>query len=440
MASAGQSVEAKPLGLGGPPRPARPVDPTPNEPEASLLFGYGSLIQRWAPVLSRYAIATVAAASALLVDLSLREYMPWAATYPTPMFLAAVMLSAWYGGTGPGLLAVLFSVLAIDYYWGRPIYSFRVTAPDVPLLVVFSLSALFIAWLTGVQRRAEDQLREAHDELETRVRVRTAELERSNEALLAEFVERQRAEEALHKAQGDLARVASATTMGELAASIAHEVNQPLAAVVTNADACLRWLAAESPNLEEAREAARRIVRDGNRAGEVIKQIRALVQQAPPEQAPVDINNLIVETIALARSETLRNQVLIRTEREANPATVPGDRVQLQQVLLNLILNGIEAMSTVRDRPRELVLTTKREPATGEIVVSVRDCGIGLDPRNADQLFNAFFTTKPQGMGMGLSIARSIISAHGGRLWAAPNSDHGATFHFTVPAGGQSAS
>ena len=252
--------------------------------------------------------------------------------------------------------------------------------------------------------------------------------------IVTDITERKRAEEELHTAREELARVARVTTMGEFAASIAHEVNQPLAAVVTNANAGLRWLAAASPNLDEAREVLGRIIRDGNRASDVIARIRALTRKTTTEKVPLDINDAIEDVIAIARGEMRRNGVTLRMELALDLPPVLGDRVQLQQVMLNLVMNGIEATNSIGDRPRELVVATQRGRADG-LHVTVRDSGIGLEPRNAQRIFDAFYTTKREGMGMGmgLSISRTIIEAHQGRLWATSNDGPGATFHFTLP-------
>jgi PAS domain S-box-containing protein len=247
-----------------------------------------------------------------------------------------------------------------------------------------------------------------------------------------DITERKRAEEELRTAQGELARVTRVTAMGELAASIAHEVNQPLAAVVTNGNAGLRWLAAASPNLGEAREALGRIIRDGNRASDVIARIRALLKKTSIEKERLNMNEAIQDVIAIAQGEMRRNGVTLRTELSEDLPSVIGDRVQLQQVALNLIMNGIEAMSAVGDRPRELVVATQMDGADG-LHVTVQDSGIGLEPQNPQRIFDAFYTTKREGMGMGLSISRSIIEAHNGRLWATSNDGPGATLHFTLP-------
>ena len=243
---------------------------------------------------------------------------------------------------------------------------------------------------------------------------------------------RKRAEEELHEAQAGLAHVTRVTALGELAASIAHEVNQPLAAVVTNAAACLRWLDRETPNLDEARGTVRSIIKDGSRAGEVIQRVRALVNKTAGQKAPLHLNEVVDEVITLVQHELFSHRVLLRLELAPALPLVLADRIQLQQVILNLVVNGIEAMQAVTDRPRELVIQTHQDE-THQILLTVKDCGIGIAADNADRLFDAFFTTKSSGMGMGLSICRSIVDAHGGRLSASGNVGPGATFQFTLP-------
>jgi PAS domain S-box-containing protein len=240
-----------------------------------------------------------------------------------------------------------------------------------------------------------------------------------------------RAEEALRQAQADLARVNRVTTMGELTASLAHELNQPIAAAVINANTCLRWLTRDHPDVEQARAAALRIVKDGTRAADIISRIRLLFKKGTPQRELVDVNEVIREMIVLLGGETIRYSISVRTELAADLPQVMGDRVQLQQVLMNLMINGIDAMKDV-DGTREFAIQSQRGE-NEEVVVSVSDTGVGLPAHQAEQIFNAFFTTKPHGTGMGLRISRSIIESHGGRLWAADNSPRGASFHFTLP-------
>jgi signal transduction histidine kinase len=219
--------------------------------------------------------------------------------------------------------------------------------------------------------------------------------------------------------------------MGEMAASIAHEVNQPLSAIVNNGSACLRWLSSDSPNLDEAREAAQDIIREGNRAGEVITRIRAFLRRSDTGKAQLDINQTIRDVVILTRNEAVGKGIALQMELAAGLPAVFGDRVQLQQVILNLVMNGVDAMSLVTDRPRELLISS-RQYQSEQALVAVRDSGVGLDGLDLEEIFNAFYTTKPQGMGMGLAISRSIIEDHGGQLWAVPNNGPGATFQFTL--------
>ena len=258
-------------------------------------------------------------------------------------------------------------------------------------------------------------------------------------AFVLDLTDRKHVEGALRDAQNNLAHVVRITTLGELAASIAHEVNQPLAAVVTNAAACLRWLNRETPDLNEVRDAVELIISDGNRAGEVIQRVRALVNKTAPQKVLLNINDVVNEVITLVQHELFSHRVSRRMELAPGLPMVLADRVQLQQVILNLVINGIEAMQPLTDQPRELVILTHQDEAH-QVVVAVKDCGTGISTENADRLFNPFFTTKSSGMGMGLSICRSIIEIHGGRLWATANVPHGATFQFTLPVNTDTAS
>ena len=245
--------------------------------------------------------------------------------------------------------------------------------------------------------------------------------------------ERQRAEETLRKSQAELAHVTRVMTMGELAASIAHEINQSLAAVVNNANACLRWLANDSPDLDEARDAAQAVVRDGKRAGEVIARIRTILKKTNTEKRRVDINQTIREIVALVRDTTVRNNVTLRMDLAEGLPHVRGDHVQLQQVILNLVMNGIEAMAPLTDRPRQIFIESQQRES-GSVLVAVHDTGVGIESNESDKIFDAFYTTKADGLGMGLAISRSIIEGHGGQLSAVPTNGLGSTFQFTLPA------
>ena len=270
------------------------------------------------------------------------------------------------------------------------------------------------ARLVYERRQAEEDLRRARDELEMKVAERTDELRRMT---------------------AELARVARVTALGELAASIAHEINQPLGAIGANAKAALNWLAVANPNLQLVGEALADIVTDSNRAGDVIQRIRQLTTKSDPRMSRLNLNDVIHDVVALVRSEVQRHRASLHLALAPTLPSTDGDRVQLQQVVINLVMNGVEAMGAVDDRARDLVIRSNVLDRD-QVLVAVQDTGVGLDPRHADQLFDAFFTTKPAGMGIGLSISRSIIEGHGGRLWATPNPPHGATFQFALPVRG----
>jgi len=375
----------------------------------------------------RYGLAVISVAAALVITRSLEQY-----TDITPLFYAAIVASAWFGGMGPGLLAVVLAAVALDYFFIPPLYTLRPDLKQISFLAVFSILAVLTSWMSTKRKHAEQALREARDDLELRVEERTAELRQANDTL------RERGE-ALQKVQTELAHVSRVMTLGELTASIAHEVNQPLAAIVTNGNACLRWLAGATPNLDEARLAVQRIIKDSYRASEVISRIRTLVKKTPPRSDWIDLNELITEVFALAQSEARRNRVLLHQQLSANLPRVRGDRVQLQQVILNLIINGLEAIAKSKDGKRELSVKSDLDEANN-VVIAVSDSGAGLDTANLEQIFDAFFTTKPDGMGMGLAISRTIIESHGGRLWATANSPRGAVFQFSLPADVENAS
>ncbi len=273
---------------------------------------------------------------------------------------------------------------------------------------------------TAALKRAKAEIKGLNEELEQRV------VERTNQLMLAS--------EALREAQTQLAHVNRVTTMGELSASIAHEVMQPIAATVNNAQAALRFLNAQPPNLEEAREALGATVKASNRTTDVIERIRALVKKAPPRKDALEINGAILEVIALTRGEVVKNGVSVQTQLAEGLPLIQGDRVQLQQVILNLIINAVEAMSAVSEGARELLISTGKD-ASGGVLVAVRDSGPGLNPESFDHLFDAFYTTKPRGMGMGLSICRSIVEAHGGQIWASRTAGPGTALQCTLPVG-----
>ena len=337
-----------------------------------------------------------------------------------------------------------------EVFWSREIYRIFGLDPDQT-----SLNIELIKKLRHPNDRAlaaqtlDGALRERKDfEFESRIvlpdgsirHVRSVGRPVINDAgVLVEFVgavmdvtEGKMREEALRKSQADLAHVARVATLGEMSASIAHEINQPLAAAVTSASACLRWLDAQKP--EEARRSALRVIAEGHRASEIIGRIRSLTKKTPPQKDWLDVNESIHEVIALARSEIQRNNIALETQLSQQVPVILADRVQLQQVILNLMMNSIEAMSGLSDGPRELLVRSGTDESK-HVVISVQDSGPGIDPGSLDHLFEAFYTTKPQGLGMGLAICRSIIDAHGGRLWATVNTPRGAVFQFILPVG-----
>jgi C4-dicarboxylate-specific signal transduction histidine kinase len=341
--------------------------------------------------LLQYGLAVISCGLALAVA--------WPIDAPSSCFLLAVMVSSLFGGLGPGLLSVALSALAFEHFFLWRTFSPTHEPATFLRFAVFLAATLLITGLMEVKRRVEES--------------------------------RTRAQEALRQAQSDLARVNRLATMGELTASLAHEVNQPIAAAVTDANTCLRWLARDQPDIEEARQAASRVVKDATRAAQIINRIRSVFKKSTAERGLVDVNEVIHEMIMLLRSEATRYSVSVRTELAADLPQVMGDRVQLQQVLMNLMINGIDAMKDV-DGTRELVIKSRRGEDE-QLMVAVSDTGVGLPRQQADQIFDAFFTTKVHGTGMGLRISRSIVESHGGRLWAGENLPRGASFQLTLP-------
>ena len=385
-----------------------------------------SLPDRVTVVALKYGLAILTVTSALLITQSLKPTV-----FPTPLFFGAIVISTWFGGTGPGLLAVALATCLLDFYFISPGHSLVLRTSDLPYLAQFVLPALLSGWFTKKRKEAETALKQGRDQLEVKVQERTAELRRTNEQLESEIVERKRAEEAVHKTQANLAHLTRVMTMSELATSIAHEVNQPLAAIVTNGAAGMRWLGSEPPNFERARDSIARIINEGNRASEVINRIRALSRKALPQRSVIRVNEVIHEVVSLVGTELAKNRVALTCELQRDLPPVLGDRIQLQQVVLNLVMNAIEAM-VVTQGSRELLIGSRTGEA-GQVQVMVRDSGVGLGQEDLERAFEAFFTTKEDGIGMGLSISRTIVESHGGRLWAERNPGSGATFRFSLP-------
>jgi PAS domain S-box-containing protein len=463
--------------------------------------------------LLRYGAALLLVGAALLVSLLVQPYVSDAFLV---LFVAAVMLSGWFGRTGPGLFSVVLSVLAVDYYFIAPARAFVMDVEEIPYFLSFLLCSVLASWLSSARSLAEERqkahldelfqqapeaimlvdlrdrvlrvnrefsrifqytadevvtglstafivpeelrqqaiasrkqlVRGEHVSLETIRRRKDGSLLHVSEmafpvivggqqiahyVIIRDISETRHAAEALQKAQADLAHLSRVTTMGELTASIAHEVNQPIAAVVTNGNAAMRWLAKQPPNLDEVREALSWIIRDANRAGAVIGRIRSLVKKTAAQMTPLNINELIHGVLVLTNNEIKRENIVVKTDLGDLPEVI-GDRVQLQQVILNLIINSIEAMADITDRRRELQINSSSDNDC--VLIQVQDSGPGWKAEHGDSMFDAFFTTKTNGMGMGLAISRSIIEAHGGRLWATLASPHGAVLNFTIPITG----
>jgi PAS domain S-box-containing protein len=491
-----------------------------------------------------YGVAVLLVTSTMIISHWLTPHLG----FPGTLFLCAVILSAWFGGVGPGLVATALSALAFHYSFLHPIPSFGPPPREMPRLVMYAISNLLVGLLSAAQRSATESIRRTRDDLKLTVQ----DLHISNEALHAEsrerkqaeqkfrgllesapeamivmnrhgkivlvnaqveklfgyqrddllgqevevlvperfrdrhpqhrseffaqprvrpmgeglqlygrrkdgtefpveislspleteegtlvsgavrdLTERTRAEEALRQAKADLTHVSRVTTMGELTASLAHEIKQPIAAAVTDANTCLRWLGRNQPDLAEAREAASRVIKDATRAADIISRVRLLFEKGTPQQELVDVNEVIQEMIVLLRGEATAYSISVRTELAEDLSRVMGDRMQLQQVLMNLMMNSIEAMKNM-DGTRELTIQSQHSD-DGQVLISVSDTGVGLPPEKAEQIFDPFFTTKIHGTGMGLRISRSIVESHGGCLWAANNSPCGARFAFTLP-------
>ena len=401
---------------------------------AARAITVGGVVTRWRrrqpkPIVLRYGLAALLVGLALTLTLTFQVFET---DRPTLfLFFAAIVASAWFGGVGPGCVAVVLSVPAGLYFYSTRLMAFTITLDNSLLFLFFTVCAMAGGAISSRQRVAEERLQRAHRQLQ----LKAEELEGINAALREEMSERRRTESALHETQMELTRVARLTTMGELVASIAHEINQPLAAITTTAASCLRWLEGDRPNLREAREAATRLVRDGERAGEVIRYVRAMARRSVAEQVAVDVNAAISDAVSLASHELRKNQIDLLMELVGDEMIVLGDRIQLQQVFLNLIMNAIESLCTITNRVRTLRIQS-RLGERGLVKVIIEDHGAGIPQNILDSLFDAFVTTKTEGMGLGLSICRSILDAHGGAVEAHARAPFGAVLSVTLPVKG----
>jgi C4-dicarboxylate-specific signal transduction histidine kinase len=348
------------------------------------------------------------------------------------LFFVAIALAAWFGGPGPGWLSVVLSVLAVDFFFSPPLYVLDLSAKDIPWFIAFALCAMAVNAVSLQRRRMEAMLRQAHDKLEQRVQERTLDLQQSNDKLTAMTIERAVAEAALRETQHELARVARIMTVSELTASIAHEVSQPLAAVMANSEAALNWLKRSPPDLSQTAESIAAVTTAGQRASDVISRIRTLMTKGMPTVVAVDVNGLVENVLALVGSGLEKRNVAVMCRLETKPPLMLGDTIQLQQLLLNLVNNAAEAMVDVFDRKRELTIET-RQSAINKLTIAVHDTGHGLAKVDATKLFQPFYSTKPSGMGMGLSICCTIVDFHKGTIRAVPRSPHGTTFEVELP-------
>lgn len=349
------------------------------------------------------------------------------------LFFAAIVASAWLGGTGAGLLAAALSVPAGAYFYSIQVGTIAIGVDNIAMLVFFGVCAAAGGILNARQRSITETLRRTHHEVE----LKAAALQSANDNLTAQVQERQRAEGALREAQAELLRISRLTTIGQLSASIAHEVSQPLTAVISNASSCVRWLDTTPPNLAEAKLAAQRIVRDSERASAIITNIRTMVRRGLPEKSCVDLNEVLTSVLELTQREREAAGVSVVADLSADLPSILGDSVQLQQLFLNLMMNALEAideMDLTTSRPRSIRIGTAVQD--GQIVVDLEDSGPGISAEVAGRQFEAFVSTKPNGMGLGLSICRTIVEGHGGSIESSVTSGSGAIFRVSIPCDG----
>jgi C4-dicarboxylate-specific signal transduction histidine kinase len=379
----------------------------------------------------RYAAAIAIVVGAFFLKLLIQEFTGINHHPLLVLEFAAVIASAWVGGLGPGILAVALSTFLVDYLFIPPRYAFNGDIRVLPWFIEFIGCAIVGAFLSARQREAREALQKAHDDLEEKVHQRTRELEKVNAKLSSEAIERERAEEALHQLSAEHARVSRLTTMGEFVASISHEITQPLASIEANASASLRWLSNNPSNRAEAEAAILRILRDGHHAREIVEQIRSLLRKTDSQRRIMDIGAAVHEMLPLIDGELKRRGITVQIAMSKTPP-VMADRIEFQQVMLNLALNSLEAMQTI-DRKHQLSIRSQPAPSGG-ILVMFEDTGCGVGPNQVDRIFDPLFSTKSSGMGLGLSICRSIIERHGGKIWIHQSSPEGTVIHFTLPA------
>jgi C4-dicarboxylate-specific signal transduction histidine kinase len=350
------------------------------------------------------------------------------------LFFAAIAISALYAGAGPGWFSVALSAFAADYFFLPPLYHIEFGAEEISWLVAFVACGVATSAVSLRRRRMEETLRRTRDDLEDRMHARTLELRQLNVKLIEEMTERIRAEKALRQTQCELARASRIMTVAELTASIAHEINQPLAAVVSNGEAAQNWLRRSPPAIQEVTESVAAVVTAGVRSAEIITRIRRLITKAIPRQTTIEVNELVGQVLTLAHSDLTRRGIAIECRLAPALPPVTGDRVQLQQVLLNLVNNASDAMAEVLDRPRELIVETRAcDEDTVSIVVT--DSGHGLCIADTSRIFQPFYSTKQDGMGIGLSVCRTVIEAHGGSIRATKRQPYGAVLEVDLPAG-----
>ncbi len=388
-------------------------------------------LSSWQVTALRYALPFVSVLLAVAIARVLNLFEP-ETPYPVVFLIFAVVISAWFGGTIPGWISVGLATFAVDYFLTEPLFAVTLDRRTLSWSVAFFLCAIVSNIFSLYRRRTEAALRRARDELDVRVKERTAELNAALEMLKSEVDERIRAETAQRRAEQDVARLNRIMTISTLTASIAHEINQPLAAITANGNAALFWSRRDPPCLNETRESIAAMIAAAKRASAVIEEIRSLIEKGTTNSELVDLNEVITGILSLVRRDINLRAIDLKLQLDNALPKVRGGRVALQQVILNMIMNGIEAVEPVSDRPREMLIKSETVDANG-IAVTVQDSGVGLIECDMNKLFSPFFTTKLSGIGMGLAICRSIVEALGGHMTACSRLPHGATFSIVLP-------